>query len=539
MLRWISLLLTGLHATQTCFQGRWGEETGSCGYGAHMMAHTPDTDSNKARMRIAYMAFQHVGQEFQQGRYAMHSHVNGDMSESYLIGNVVDGSFNRAINIHATSNLLVDENVAFKVRGGTFFTEDGVETGNIITNNLCINTMASPSLQNDDLNAASFWITNPDNVYRGNRAVGASHMGYWFRMNPEPDGPSRDLPVHPRTVHGGIFENNAAHSCGDIGLWIFQEWTPMKDDVFPPTVADSEPAILNGTEIWGCRKGIETVDIGAIQVINSKLAYNHESNIEGVKQIKTERSLERGTGIKNSLLVGHPNDPDLNQYTTRHAMVAPFGAGYYVDDVTVSNFDTEDSSILHFAIQGLCPDLCGGYNISVTNLRRDNSDEAGTLFTRWSFEGVIDDVDGSLTGSPGLTVTQANPTLPSSCVVDDSLKAKGSVVSVVKCPPEVKLLRFAFNDVQPPSLNGQTANFANQYGSTSVHHRKKRFTHKPGLMGMLVDGETTTIGYAEDVNADMPAGGGTLMDYQAMTNFSFNGMISPLTVSIFCLLSNI
>ena len=495
------------------------------------MAHTPDTDSNRAKMRIAYMAFQHVGQEFQLGRYAMHSHVNGDMSESYLLGNVVDGSFNRAVNIHATQNLRVEWNVAYKVHGGTFFTEDGVETGNVITDNLVMNTMAVSSLQNDDLNAAGFWITNPNNIYRRNAAVGPSHMCYWFRMNEFPDGPSFTTSVHPRTVQGGIFEDNTCHSCGDIGLWIFQEWTPMADDAYPPTVADSQPAILNGTEIWGCRKGIETVDIGSVPIINSKLSSNFESNYEGVKQIKTERSLEKGTGIRKSLFVGHPDADELNWYTTKHAIVAPFGAGYYVDDVTVSNFDTEDSAIFHFAIQGLCPDLCGGYNISVSNLQLDNSDEAGMVYARWSFEGVIDD-DGSLTGTPGWTVTQANPTLPNTCQVDDSLKAKGSEVSVVKCPPEVTLLRFAFNNVQPSSLFGQTINFANQYGSTSVHHRKKRFTHKPGLMGMLVDGETTTIGYAEDPNAILSPGGGSLLDYQALTNFSFSGMISLLTVSI-------
>ena len=60
----------------------------------------------------------------------MHFHLNGDMSGSYVRGLAIHETFNRAVNIHGTHNVLVEHTVIYNVMGGAFFLEDGIETGN-------------------------------------------------------------------------------------------------------------------------------------------------------------------------------------------------------------------------------------------------------------------------------------------------------------------------------------------------------------------------------------------------------------------------
>jgi hypothetical protein len=50
--------------------------------------------------------------------------------------------------------------------------------------------MASWSLLNTDQTPASFWITNPDNIFRGNHAAGSDRYGFWFDTKPGPMGPT-------------------------------------------------------------------------------------------------------------------------------------------------------------------------------------------------------------------------------------------------------------------------------------------------------------------------------------------------------------
>ena len=56
-------------------------------------------------------------------------HLNGRMDGTYVKGCSIHKSFNRAVNIHDTHNVLIQNNVVFDVMGGAIFLEDGVETG--------------------------------------------------------------------------------------------------------------------------------------------------------------------------------------------------------------------------------------------------------------------------------------------------------------------------------------------------------------------------------------------------------------------------
>lgn len=100
--------------------------------------------------RIEYCEFTDVGQAFQLGRYPLHFHLIGTVHYSYIRGNALHQTYNRAVTIHAVHYLRVQYNVAYKTMGHTFFIEDAVETKNLIEKNLAVLTQRSWSLLNTD-----------------------------------------------------------------------------------------------------------------------------------------------------------------------------------------------------------------------------------------------------------------------------------------------------------------------------------------------------------------------------------------------------
>ena len=166
------LCFAGEFSTQTCFQGRHGEEIGSDEFGAMIIMHAPVVDQHDLVAHIENVELNYVGQAFRLGRYAIHYHLLGDMSGSYVRNCAIHRSFNRAVNVHNTHNVLVQNNVAYNIMGGAFFLEDGVEMGNVFDSNLAIFVQSSTSLQNDDITPAAYWVTNANNTYTNNVAAG-------------------------------------------------------------------------------------------------------------------------------------------------------------------------------------------------------------------------------------------------------------------------------------------------------------------------------------------------------------------------------
>ncbi len=59
------------------------------------MVHAPVMDSKVAMAYIEHIELTYVGQAFRLGRYAIHFHINGDLTGSYVIGCSIHWSFNR------------------------------------------------------------------------------------------------------------------------------------------------------------------------------------------------------------------------------------------------------------------------------------------------------------------------------------------------------------------------------------------------------------------------------------------------------------
>lgn len=156
---------------------------------------------------------------------------------------------------------------------------------------------------------------------------------------------------------------------------------------------------------------------------------------------------------------------------------------------------------------------CGGYRTEVEGLTFISS----TRIVRfeWEFEGVLDDIDGSISGTIGAKILPTTGTLPSTCVSVTAGYSTGIATSL--CPSDMRFIRFAFNSIVPSSLNAKNAIFKNSNGQTIAPWHDKRLTHKKGWMTMLISEMEYELSFEN---------GGQI------TNLTYNGLFSALSVSI-------
>jgi len=201
--------------------------------GGHMIVyHTPNVVQT-----IEGAEFVNFGQQGNLGRYPIHFHMSQDVTGSQVSKNVIHHSNQRGIVIHGSMNVQITDNVAYEIFGHCFFTEDGIETGNIFERNLGAN-IRKPAIvipnENDD-NPSVFWITNPQNSWIDNVAAGSVDSGFWFDTRDAVRGPSRNLPGGDTMIPGSLsitrFEGNTAHSNIMAGMRYYDPgWRPMEDN---------------------------------------------------------------------------------------------------------------------------------------------------------------------------------------------------------------------------------------------------------------------------------------------------------------------
>ena len=191
-------------------------------HGGHFWVfHTP-----RIHQMIEGVEIRNFGQQGTLGRYPLHFHVCGDVSGSVVAKNTIRSSHQRCIVVHATNNLQLHANVAFDTKGHCFMLEDGIETGNIFTENLGAMTAVPEVIipastangRETDFMPSTFWITNPSNEWVGNIAAGSEGSGFW--IEPITRGLYLDLypDVNPKTDPLLVFRGNEAHSNANKGL---------------------------------------------------------------------------------------------------------------------------------------------------------------------------------------------------------------------------------------------------------------------------------------------------------------------------------
>jgi cell migration-inducing and hyaluronan-binding protein len=203
--------------------------------GGHVMAMAGST------MQVSGVEFFRMGQHENLARYPIHWHLVGDTQKQYIENSAIHDTYSRCVTVHGTNNVRVENNVAYNNVGHCYFLEDGVEHGNQYVNNLGILTKchttrpcnstnavvgtyggggqgqnATDQLIPSDNTAATFWITNPDNTYRGNVSAGSEATGFWLAFPEHPTGKFEGTEIAaktwPRRTQFREFSGNVAHS---------------------------------------------------------------------------------------------------------------------------------------------------------------------------------------------------------------------------------------------------------------------------------------------------------------------------------------
>ena len=193
------------------------------GFGGHLMI------MHGATAHIEGVEITLMGQRHHLARYPVHWHMASDVPGQYARDNAIWHTFNRCLTIHGTHQLTVERNVCYDNLGHAIFMEDGIEHANVVQNNLVMLTRVPPAAQQvlaSDNSAASYWITNPDNSYRGNVAAGSQGHGFWFAMPNNPTGLSTTTTIFPRRTPLREFSNNVAHSNRRNGLHVDDGMNP-------------------------------------------------------------------------------------------------------------------------------------------------------------------------------------------------------------------------------------------------------------------------------------------------------------------------
>lgn len=335
----------GLNEVQTCFQGQFGEEVASDQFGATIMMH------KITHGKIEFCEIFHSGQAFALGRYSMHFHLSGDQPNSYIRGNSIHDTFNRALTMHGVNQALVEHNVAFNVMGLTFFIEDAIEENNIIQYNLAVFTRPSSSLLNVDQTPTSFWIVNPNNIVRHNHAAGGSSFGYWMNPPAHPTGPSFTEDYCPRQQVIGEFHNNTAHSFGVYGFWIFEEYSASIDGSCFEDLpgGSSNPAnwgqhVMTEFYSWGCERGVE-MTLGGGHSLHRFIAANNElSQIAVMETTGPKHEFPQAMKVTDSIMAGYtnawPKGSVLDSGSKSMGLQTPWKSStFYADGLAFYNFD--------------------------------------------------------------------------------------------------------------------------------------------------------------------------------------------------------
>ena len=373
------------------------EDAESSYFGGHVMAMAG------SRMYVSGVELNRMGQHLNLARYPIHWHLIGEGQGQYIRNSAIHDTYSRCVTVHGTNNVLIENNVTFNNVGHCFFLEDAVETGNQFVRNLGIMTKCHPTLPCDPTNlapgrpgtgasgqsskdilipsdntAATFWITNPDNIYRDNVAAGSDQIGFWFALPEHPTGQFEGTEVSantwPRRINVREFKGNTAHSNFDGMMF---DRGPKPDGTF--SVAGSnyhfgyaDPADTNSEKqvsvfedftgyknrngaVWG--RG-ELHLFKNLRVADNAIGFTHAAASVGRSEY-TSKVLD-SLFVGESENIGNPRTAEEIAYgrtlPSEHADFPIRGYEYYdmrhdVENVTFVNFqpnDTRDAAAISY-----------------------------------------------------------------------------------------------------------------------------------------------------------------------------------------------
>ena len=423
-------------------------------FGGHIMAMDGST------MNVAGIELTRMGQHLTLARYPIHWHLNGDATGQYIRNSAIHDTYSRCVTVHGTDNLLIENNVTYNTVGHCYFMEDGIETGNRFVRNLGIQTKCHPTLPCEPTNlflphqstegqdsphilipsdntASTFWITNPDNIYRDNVAAGSDQIGFWMAFPTHPTGAFEGTEISANTWPGRMrlreFKGNVAHSNFD-GLML--DRGPGPDGRFgiagPNLVSRADPADENSEivmavfedftgyknrngAVWG--RG-EMHLYRNLKLADNAIGFTHAAGIVGAAPF-TSRVVD-SLFVGESDNIGNPTTPEEIAYGRSLPSAAPDfpirGYEFYdfhheVENVTFVNYEANelrDAGALSYL-------LFTSFGMSTSNwvkgLTFENAKPVSfpPLQRRWASDwgrsaayksAAFHDLDGSVTGVP-------------------------------------------------------------------------------------------------------------------------------------------
>jgi hypothetical protein len=494
-------------------------------FGGHIMAMAG------SHMYVEGVELNRMGQNMQLARYPIHWHLVGEAQGQYVRNSAIHDTFNRCVTVHGTHYVQVENNVTYNTVGHCFFLEDGIEHGNRFVRNLAIQTKCHPTLEcvptnlaaNGEIDAedrgalrqasfsgehtllpsdntvASYWITNPDNIFIDNVAAGSDENGFWLSLPEHPQGAflgtEASLNIWPRRTPLGEFRGNVAHSNFDGFMF---DRNIYEDNTFGlatiPFLPLANPADLESEVVESHFENLTSYKNrngglwgrGDLFVYsNAKFADNAIGMTQAAGDIGSSRFNSR---LVDSLVVGetenigNPTTPEEIAYgrSLPKPPIPDFPIrGYeyydYRDDVvntTFVNFQDNELrktgalSFLLFTSAGLSTGstISGAKFVNAKPVyfpkydrRFDNDNRGGNAYRTLSFH----DLDGSVTGIPDSQV-MLNDGENDSVVTDDTCEIHPTWNASV-CTGDIGRLNLSDSRGELPGavdLESRTARFA-------------------------------------------------------------------------------
>ncbi len=381
-----------------------GDSLSANGFGGHLIILPGAT------ARIEGASFTQMGQSGIVGHYPVHWHMAGDVNGQYVRDVAIWKTNNRCLTIHGTDRAVAQRNVCYDHLGHGYFFEDGAESGNTLEGNLGLSARIPALAQRilaSDATPATYWITNPDNLIRGNAAAGSVGFGFWYALPAAPTGFSTGQPDVPRRTPLGEFRDNVAHSNRRPGLNV--DDGPKPDGTTETTsysprlgaAANGAPVLAVFRNFAGWKNTGRAVWLrGSSQRLDGAVL---SDNLIGATFAASETFLE------NSLVVGESD----NRTTSPNPTFPIRGFEFYDGTVGASNV-----TFVNFAsTPGRLASALGynrrnGFSISQLNfgsaLRFINANQVLLEAPQADKDGdkaaLFRDVDGAVTGTIGRTV---------------------------------------------------------------------------------------------------------------------------------------
>lgn len=152
---------------------------------------------------------------------------NGDATGSVIEDNSFQSPVSRIITLSAVSNIKINNNIGYNVKGHGIVLETGAEIANYITNNLIIGLSSNPSLASDTY-PAGIWVSNPQNYITGNAISGSAADGIVYSLRPTSVDEGYSRQICPEGSPLWLSSDNLIHSNARYGLYI-ENYAPRKN----------------------------------------------------------------------------------------------------------------------------------------------------------------------------------------------------------------------------------------------------------------------------------------------------------------------